>query len=310
MPSPKSNLNIPDDYTGFAVIGGSGAWSFSPGQLGKKREEFSGISIETPFGESAAIDFISPAEGAGCFAFISRHGRQGYRITASEVNYRANLWALKKAGATRIFAWSGPGAVNTRFTPGDYVLPDDLIDLTRNRESTFFKGTGLGFIRQNPVFCPRMRPVLASAVTEAGFVTHDCGVYAVTEGPRLETAAEVRMISRLGGDLVGMTLAPECFLARELEMCYHPLCYVTNWAEGVRELPYREGELFEGMLEQELKAGVDTAVNGLADVARHAAISFARLAGESRNCPCSRSMMRYRNSGRISGSWEDWISPE
>jgi 5'-methylthioadenosine phosphorylase len=310
MSSRDNKLSIPEDYTGLAVIGGSGAWGFSTGELGRKLEGFSDIHIETPFGEAAVIDFISPAEGAGCFAFISRHGRQGYRITASEVNYRANLWALKKAGTTRIFAWSGPGAVNTRFTPGDYILPDDLIDLTRNRESTFFKGTGLGFIRQNPVFCPRMRPLLAAAVTAAGFRAYDGGVYAVTEGPRLETSAEVRMISRLGGELVGMTLAPECFLARELEMCYHPLCYVTNWAEGVRELPYREGELFEGMLEPELKACVDVAVKGLASVARQAAIACSQPESENRDCPCSRSMMRYRSAGRISGYWEEWIHPE
>ncbi len=303
------NIQVPPDFSGFAVLGGSGAYSLGLEESGLGPPVGKDLCLETPFGAAADISFLHPQGGAGCYAFMSRHGRRGYSITASEVNYRANVWALKLIGATRIFAWSGPGAVDTRFSPGDYVLPDDLIDLTRSRESTFFKGTGLGFIRQNPVFCPRMRPVLAEAARTTGRTVHEGAVYAVTEGPRLETPAEVRMISRLGGELVGMTLAPECFLARELELCYHPVCYVTNWAEGVRELPYREGELFEGMLEPELKSEVEAAVAGFALIVRHAALAFERLAGQSRECPCSRSMLRYRKAGRISTDWEGWIRP-
>jgi 5'-methylthioadenosine phosphorylase len=134
---------------------------------------------------------------------------------------------------------------------------------------------------------------------------HDNAVYAVTEGPRLETADEVRMIARLGGELVGMTLAPESFLARELEICYHPLCYVTNWAEGVKDLPFQGGELFDGMLEEERRQRVDAAVAGFCGIVRELALRH-ELNGK-RDCPCSQAMLRYRRQDRIGDDWHEWI---
>ncbi|MEA1996708.1 MAG: MTAP family purine nucleoside phosphorylase [Gemmatimonadota bacterium] len=298
------------NYIGLAVIGGSGAYDITLSRIGK----LSGtIKIETPFGDSTPVSLISVHSVNGMVAFISRHGSGGYRITAPDVNYRANIWALKELGTTRILSWSGPGAIDKSLSPGDYVLPEDLIDLTSGRESTFFKGTGLGFIRQNPVFCPQMRSILADSIKELAMDFHDGGVYAVTQGPRLETPAEIRMIERLGGNLVGMTLAPEAFLARELEICYHPCCYVANPAEGIKEMPYRAGELFEGML---LKEGEGTgekkvrkAVQGFPEIILEAArrIEGAKEAG--RDCPCASSMLRYRRAGVIGNDWRTWIEP-
>lgn len=297
----------PGDYVGFAVIGGSGAYDLARDTLGGHREEES-VELVTPFGRSARIDFFRPDPGAGCFAFMSRHGLHGYHTLAADVNYRANIWALKLIGTERIFAWSGPGAIDERLLPGDYVLPHDLIDFTRQRESSFLRGTGLGFIRQNPLFCQDMRSVLEVSLRLPGHPVHESAVYAVTEGPRLETAAEIRMLHTLGADLVGMTLAPECFLARELEICYHPACYVTNRAEGIGELPYHEGELFEGMLEPERKPLVEQAVRGFSVVVRDAASRFSAMTA-ARECPCSRAMSRYRRAGRIGDDWRDWINP-
>jgi 5'-methylthioadenosine phosphorylase len=152
-----------------------------------------------------------------------------------------------------------------------------------------------------------MHEMLAGVLKESGQKWHDGAVYAVTEGPRLETADEVRMIGRLGGDLVGMTLAPEAFLARELEICYHPVCYIANWAEGVRDLPFRAGELFEGMLEDERRQRVSDSVAGFAGLVKTLA---ARIdANAPRACPCSEAMLRYRREGRIGGDWRSWIGP-
>lgn len=223
------------------------------------------------------------------------------------MNYRANIYAAKSLGVTRIFSWTGPGAISRKFRPGDLVLPDDLIDFTRNRPSTFYEGKGIGFIRQAPVFCETLREALRSAARrrKGGGRLPSGGTYACTEGPRLETPAEVRFFTRAGADLVGMTLCPEAFLARELEICYAPVAYVTNYAEGVRKMPYRRGALFEGMLPPGEAAAVEAAKNAIPGIA----IAAARaVAGEERDCPCAVSMERYRKRGVIGPDFRGWVA--
>jgi len=222
------------------------------------------------------------------------------------VNYRANIYAAKSLGVARIIAWTGPGAISRMYRPGDLVLPDDLLDFTRNRPSTFYEGKGIGFIRQFPVFCESLRSALLRAAKRrnAGRV-HPSGTYACTEGPRLETPAEIRFLARAGADLVGMTLCPEAFLARELEICYAPVAYVTNYAEGVRKMPYRRGALFEGMLPPGEAEAVEAAKNAIPGIA----IAAARtVAGEERDCPCAVSMERYRKRGVIGPDFRGWVS--
>lgn len=232
---------------------------------------------------------------------MSRHGEREYEITAPWVNYRANIWALKDRGATSIIAWSGPGSLNPALLPGSYALPDDLLDETQGRESSFYVGTGLGFVRENPVFCPTLRGAARAGFEGMGVTWHNGGTYACTQGPRLETPAEIRRLRLFGADLVGMTLAPECFLARELEMCYLPICYVTNLAEGVAHREYREGVLFEGLLSPAEAKAVEEAVSGFPRL-------ITAVAGhlqEREDCPCRRAMERYRRSGRIGEDWRD-----
>ncbi|MBE0606115.1 MAG: MTAP family purine nucleoside phosphorylase, partial [Deltaproteobacteria bacterium] len=224
------------------LLGGSGAYDLPKGTLG---ERVFSRRVRTPYGLSNPVHLC---EKAGFrFLFLSRHGEKGYGKTAPYVNYRANIYAAKSLGVTRIVAWTGPGAIARKFRPGDLVLPDDLLDFTRNRPSTFYEGKGIGFLRQFPVFCEPLREALRSAwgSREGGYrgealrsgaqrrgvgKFHFGGTYACTEGPRLETPAEVRFLARAGADLVGMTLCPEAFLARELEICYAPVAYVTNYA--------------------------------------------------------------------------------
>ena len=130
--------------------------------------------------------------------------------------------------------------------PGDLVAPRDVLDEGRGGPQTFFTGVGWGFIRHNPLFCPELREALLKALAGAPFKVHDHGVYVATTGPRLETAAEIRKFRLLGGDLVGQTLAPEVFLARELELCYAALTYVVNYAEGLVDRPYQPGSAVRG----------------------------------------------------------------
>jgi 5'-methylthioadenosine phosphorylase len=283
------------------LLGGSGAYALPPGTLG---ERLSSRRVRTPYGLSNPVH-LCESDGFR-FLFLSRHGEKGYEKTAPYVNYRANIYAAKSLGVTRIVAWTGPGAISRKCRPGDLALPDDLLDFTRNRPSTFYEGKGIGFIRQHPVFCERLREALLRA--KAGRYRgsfHVGGTYACTEGPRLETPAEIRFLARAGADLVGMTLCPEAFLARELEICYAAVAYVTNYAEGVRKMPYRPGALFEGMLPPGEAAAVEAAKNAIPGIAIAAALA---VAGEERDCPCSVSMERYRKRGVIGPDFRGWVA--
>ncbi len=280
------------------MIGGSGAYQFAEDEFGRLLDR---RRVRTPFGESAP--FCLYENGGFRFYFASRHGERGYEMSAPFVNYRANLYAAKLLGVERVVAWSGPGIVNDGLAPGSFLVPTDLIDFTKGRKATFFAGTGLGFIRQNPVFCASMGRALAEAAERSGRDVVHGGTYVCTEGPRLETPAEIRMFRMWGADVVGMTLVPEAFLARELEICYQPICYLTNYAEGVRELPYREGVLFEGTLPDEMAPGVEKAKELLPGICIFAMRLFK---GRKRDCPCSVSMERYRRAGVIGEDFKGW----
>ncbi len=281
------------------IIGGSGAYNFQKDIWG---EEIDTVVLRTPFGKSSPVH-IFKKKGI-TYGFISRHGERGYTISAPFVNYRANIYSAKELGASRILSWSGPGAINPRLKPGMLFLPDDVIDFTRGRKYTFFEKNGLGFIRQNPVFCPELRRVALRIVKEKRFPVKDGGVYVCTEGPRLETPAEIRAFRKLGGDAVGMTIVPEVFLARELEICYLPLCYIANYAEGIKPLKYIKGELFEGTLPEGLKSAVEEALNLLPEILLSI---LSRTIERERKCPCASAMERYRREGRIGDNWRDWI---
>jgi 5'-methylthioadenosine phosphorylase len=284
----------------IAVIGGSGAYRLLKQEIfgAEKKSK----RIQTPFGESGVLHFFGSSKQR--FVFLSRHGESGYEISAPFVNYRANIWALKEAGAERIISWSGPGIINTSFGIGDYLLPHDLIDETKSRESTFFDKTGLGFIRQSEPFCPETKEALAGALNVLNLRYHASGVYVCTQGPRLETPAEIKKFGILGGDVVGMTLVPEAFLARELEICYAPLCYLTNFAEGVKERPFQKGKLFEGMQTETEAKEVDEAVSRFPAIILEA---IKLLSAAKRECLCKDVMGRYKRSGLISEDWTRWI---
>jgi 5'-methylthioadenosine phosphorylase len=281
----------------FAVIGGSQAFQF----LAESSRESLGAK-KTPFGESQPVHLFHSSDTD--YLFMSRHGETGYSTAASFVNYRANVYALKDLGVKQIVAWSGPGAISEHYGIGQLVVINDIIDETRSRPTTFFEHGGLGFIRQNPVFCPHLRNLLEQSLSSLELDYSATGTYVCTEGPRLETPAEIRKFSLLGADLVGMTLAPEVFLARELELCYAALCYVTNYAEGIRKKSFRPGVLFEGLSSQEELEKVQKSINKFPLIIE----AVAKEARESKkDCPCAKLMQRYRDRGDIGENWREWI---
>ena len=167
-------------------------------------------------------------------AFLPRHGLS-HAVPPHRVNYRANIFALHILGVERVFATNAVGGINRRLKPGDLVAPSDFVDFTKLRKGTFYDGTPVTHVDMSQPYCPEIRGVLIEAARHVGESIWDEAVLACTEGPRYETPAEVKMLRSLGCDVVGMTGMPEAVLARELEMCYASLCYVSNMAVGLQE---------------------------------------------------------------------------
>jgi 5'-methylthioadenosine phosphorylase len=257
---------------------------------------------QTPYGKSRPVHFF--VHDGLSFAVLSRHGEAGYEVSAPFLNPRANLYALKALGVDKILAWVAPGSLNIDLAPGDLVVPHDVLDEGRGGPHTFYSGVGWGFIRHNPVFCPELRAALLDVLTEAPFKVHGRAVYVATTGPRLETAAEIRKFRLLGGDLVGQTLAPEVFLARELELCYAGLTYVVNYAEGLVDRPYQPGVLFEGLATPEEVAQVQAVEAAFPDLILRL---LPAMAATPRACPCPQLMERYRLRGDINDDWPTWV---
>ena len=208
------------------IIGGSGV--YDPGLFEEVRE----IKIYTPFGAPSGHVSVGTYKGAKV-AFIPRHGI-GHTIAPHRVNNRANIWALRELGVKRVIASSAIGSLREDYRPGDFVIPDQFIDRTRKRLDTFYEGGQLCHISSADPFCPQLRDFFISLIKELGFEVHDRGTYVCIEGPRFSTRAESRLFRSWGADIIGMTVYPECVLAREVEFCYVSVAMVTDydvWAD-------------------------------------------------------------------------------
>jgi len=161
-------------------------------------------------------------------AFVARHGR-GHRIMPTEVNYRANIFALKSLGVEQVISVSACGSLREHLHPGQVVVPDQLFDFTKRRAYTFFGNGLVAHIGVADPFCPRLSALLADAVAEAGGTVHRGGRYITIEGPRFSTKGESFTYRAWGMDIIGMTTSPEAFLAREAEMCYAVMAHVTDY---------------------------------------------------------------------------------
>jgi 5'-methylthioadenosine phosphorylase len=256
----------------------------------------------TPYGDSRPVHWFR--QGNLDFVVLSRHGESGYDLSAPFLNPRANLYALKALGVEKILAWVAPGSLQEELAPGDLAAPHDVLDEGQGGPHTFYSGVGWGFIRHHPLFCSELRDAMLGGLAGIPFTVHDRAVYVATTGPRLETAAEIRKFRLLGGDLVGQTLVPEVFLARELEFCYAALTYVVNYAEGLVERPYRPGVLFEGLATPEEVARVQAVEAAFPELILQMLPALAKTA---RQCPCPRLMERYRRRGDIGDDWRTWV---
>jgi len=206
-----------------AIIGGSGLESLLSQSSPK-------ILVETPYGSPPPIS-IWKIDGHPV-AFLPRHGYK-HELLPHRINYRANIYGLYKLGARWIIATNSVGAINLKFKVGDLIVPHDLIDFTKKRPLTFLEGSTEAHVDFTEPYCNDLRRAIIDSAKKSRIPIHEYGVYACMEGPRYETAAEVKMLKHLGCDVVGMTGMPEAILARELKMCYASICYVSNMAAGI-----------------------------------------------------------------------------
>ncbi len=210
----------------IAIIGGTGA--ADPELFRKVSEE----SVDTEYGKPSGKITITDFNGTKV-AFLPRHG-EGHTIPPHMVNYRANIAALKKLGVERIIGLAAVGSLREDMKPGDVVIPDQFIDMTKQRKLTFYDGPKVMHISAADPFCPDMMKAASDVLKKLQIPHHDKGAYICVEGPRFSTRAESNLWRIMKADIIGMTLVPECQLAREMEMCYLSVSSVTDydvWAE-------------------------------------------------------------------------------
>ncbi len=205
----------------IGIIGGSGLYSM--GGLTDTRE----VRLKTPFGEPSEAIVIGTLEGQRV-AFLARHGR-GHRILPSEINFRANIYALKLVGVERIISVSAVGSLKEELRPGEFLVVDQFVDRTKLRTSTFFGGGLVAHVTFDKPTCPQLSAALADACIHAGVMVHRRGTYVCIEGPQFSTLAEAHMHRQLGFDVIGMTNVTEAKLAREAELCYASIAMVTDY---------------------------------------------------------------------------------
>ena len=239
----------------LGIIGGSGLAQYPGLEITEQKQ------VETPYGEPSAAIKMGTLNGKKV-AFLPRHGDR-HSIPPHRINYRANIHALKVIGVTDILAVAAVGGITDKYAPGLLSVPDQIIDYTHSREQSFFSER---FRADNHTdftwpYDAELRQVLLNAAIDASLSAHDGATYAAVQGPRLETAAEIRRLERDGCDLVGMTGMPEACLAREAELRYATLTIVANWAAGKTENVLTMTEI-----QQTLANGIDDVKSIIAHV--------------------------------------------
>jgi 5'-methylthioadenosine phosphorylase len=251
----------------FAVIGGSGLYDI-PG-LSQIDEHH----LETPFGIPSGP--ILEGEMAGeRILFLARHG-QGHPINPGQVNYRANIYALKSLGVTRLISINACGSLREDYKPGDLVIPDQIMDMTKGRLNTFFQDGFTAHVSTADPYCPDLSNQLVSALQSTGARVHDQGSFVIIEGPRFSTRAESNTFRSWGMSIIGMTAAPEAFLAREAEICYAAVAHITDYDVWHS----REEEVSVEMVLKILAKNTDYVKNAISNLAENPS-------GETQTCGC------------------------
>lgn len=254
----------------IAIIGGTGLTAIQ--RMIIDAEE----TVLTPYGATSSPLTHGTLAGQP-LVFLARHGAQ-HTIPPHKINYRANLWALHQIGVQWVIAVSSVGGISAAMRPGHLVFPDQVIDYTWGRTSSFFEENAepVTHIDFSQPYCPVLRKTLIAAAQELGVDAAPTGTYAATQGPRLESAAEITRLERDGCNIVGMTGMPEAALARELGLHYATCAVVANWAAGKANAPITLEEIERGM------------TNSLSDVRKLLVRAASRLSELSRPCPiCS-----------------------
>jgi 5'-methylthioadenosine phosphorylase len=205
----------------IGVIGGSGLYSMSG--LSNTRE----IRVKTPFGDPSDAIVIGTLEGKRV-AFLARHGR-GHRILPSELNFRANIYAMKMLAVQRIISVSAVGSLQEDFRPGEFLIPDQFFDRTKGRVSTFFGNGVVAHVTFDKPTCPQLSSVLTNACRSLSVPVHEKGTYVCMEGPQFSTLAEALFHRSMKFDVIGMTNVTEGKLAREAEICYSTIAMITDY---------------------------------------------------------------------------------
>src|SRR6516162_983381 len=207
--------------TSIGIIGGSGLYTMG-GLTGTRK-----LRVKTPFGEPSDDLVLGTLEGKRV-AFLARHGR-GHRILPSEINYRANIYAMKLLGVERIISASAVGSLKEDLRPGEFLVPDQFFDRTKNRASTFFGEGIVAHVAFAHPTCGQLSAVLADACAEEAVKVHRRGTYICIEGPQFSTLAEAEVNRQLRFDVIGMTNLTEAKLAREAELCYATFAMITDY---------------------------------------------------------------------------------
>jgi len=214
---------------GVGIISGSGLSCLNEANVAS-----SAMIVNTPYGRPSDVLRKYEISGHGGFV-LARHGPAHF-LAPHEINYRANIWALKDSGAEVIISLATVGGISAQYEPGVIVIPHQILDYTRNRNQTYFeKQNQIKHIDFSNPYCEELRELLIRSAVKANVEFVRSGVYAATDGPRLESVAEVDMLDRDGADIVGMTGMPEAALARELGLCYATIALVVNRAAGRSE---------------------------------------------------------------------------
>ncbi|GBE19271.1 S-methyl-5'-thioinosine phosphorylase [archaeon BMS3Abin16] len=252
----------------IAIIGGTGF--YDPDFLDGQEE----IVIETPFGRCQAV--VGKMSGVEVM-FISRHGKD-HSLPPHRVEYRKNIAAIQAAQAKAVISINSVGSLDLKIEPGSVLIPNDFIDLSKNRAQTFFDSETVHVDMSEP-YCSKVRFVLEKSAAQNFQHVHGHGIYVCTEGPRFETPAEIKMLRMLGGDVVGMVGCPETALAREAGLCYASICQVANYGCGLTDNPLTVEEL-KMTIEQNQGAVKNTIISAVKD-----------LNDQKRSCNCGGSQL-------------------
>lgn len=254
-------------YAEIGVFGGSGFYSFL-----EKVEE---VKIDTPYGPPS--DLIAIGEIAGRrVAFLPRHGRK-HSIPPHKINYRANLWAMKELGVTRIISPCAAGSLQRHVKPGDFVVADQYVDRTHGRADTFYEGPTVHHVSPADPYCPVLRQLAIEEIRAHGIPVHEKGTIVVINGPRFSTKAESKWFTSMGWEVINMTQYPEAYLARELAMCVVNISLITDYDSGL----VAEGEVSPVTAEEVMHV-----FHQNAERIRKVIFGLIEKIPTERNCPC------------------------